>query len=93
MVLGNPKSNDSDADGDELELVYASTTGSNGGMVSLLSNALGHRGRNRHPLGHARQPGAADGVAPGVADALVGEIAWNRNNPVDPFCGLGDAKY
>jgi len=28
-----------------------------------------------------------------VADALVGEIAWNRNNPVDPFCGLGDAKY
>lgn len=33
VVLGNPKSNDSDADGDELELVYASTTGSNGGSI------------------------------------------------------------
>lgn len=28
-----------------------------------------------------------------VVDALIGELEWNRNNPVDPFCGLGDAKY
>lgn len=28
-----------------------------------------------------------------VADALLGDLEWNRNNPVDPFCGLGDARY
>lgn len=28
-----------------------------------------------------------------VVDALLGKIEWNRNNPVDPFCGLEDARY
>ena len=28
-----------------------------------------------------------------VLDALLGTIPWNRNNPVDPFCGLEDARY
>ena len=28
-----------------------------------------------------------------VVDALLGNLKWNRNNPVDPFCGLGDARY
>ncbi len=28
-----------------------------------------------------------------VVDALLGEAPWNRNNPVDPFCGLGDARF
>ncbi|MBU2485537.1 MAG: glycoside hydrolase family 3 protein [Alphaproteobacteria bacterium] len=28
-----------------------------------------------------------------VADLLTGEGEWNRNNPVDPFCGLEDARY
>ncbi|RYE87792.1 MAG: glycoside hydrolase family 3 protein [Hyphomicrobiales bacterium] len=28
-----------------------------------------------------------------VVDALLGNLEWNRNSPVDPFCGLGDAKY
>jgi len=28
-----------------------------------------------------------------VADLLTSEGAWNSNNPVDPFCGLGDARY
>ena len=28
-----------------------------------------------------------------VADALVGQIPFNRQNPVDPFCGLEDARY
>ncbi len=28
-----------------------------------------------------------------VAEALMGNIPWNRNNPVDPFCGLGDARF
>jgi beta-N-acetylhexosaminidase len=28
-----------------------------------------------------------------VADLLTGAAAWNRNNPVDPFCGLEDARY
>jgi len=28
-----------------------------------------------------------------VVDALLGKLEWNRNSPVDPFCGLGDAKY
>lgn len=28
-----------------------------------------------------------------VVDGLLGNLAWNRNSPVDPFCGLGDAKY
>jgi beta-N-acetylhexosaminidase len=27
-----------------------------------------------------------------VADALLGNIAWNRNSPVDAFCGLEDAR-
>ena len=24
---------------------------------------------------------------------LLGNLDWNRNSPIDPFCGLGDAKY
>ncbi len=28
-----------------------------------------------------------------VVDALLGKLKWNHNNPVDPFCGLGDARY
>jgi len=28
-----------------------------------------------------------------VVDGLLGHLEWNRNSPVDPFCGLGDAKY
>jgi beta-N-acetylhexosaminidase len=28
-----------------------------------------------------------------VVQALLGRRAFNRHNPVDPFCGLGDAKY
>ena len=28
-----------------------------------------------------------------VVDALLGNAKWNRNNPVDPFCGLEDARY
>lgn len=28
-----------------------------------------------------------------VADLLTGADAWNTNNPVDPFCGLEDARY
>ncbi|KQT05489.1 glycoside hydrolase family 3 N-terminal domain-containing protein [Rhizobium sp. Leaf386] len=28
-----------------------------------------------------------------VVDALLGRVTWNRNNPVDPFCGLDDARF
>lgn len=28
-----------------------------------------------------------------VVDALMGRVPWNRNNPVDPFCGLDDARF
>ncbi|WP_293859919.1 glycoside hydrolase family 3 N-terminal domain-containing protein [uncultured Alsobacter sp.] len=28
-----------------------------------------------------------------VVDLLTGEAPFNRNNPVDPFCGLEDARY
>lgn len=28
-----------------------------------------------------------------VVGALLGDIPWNGRNPVDPFCGLGDARY
>jgi len=28
-----------------------------------------------------------------VVEALLGDIQWNRNSPVDPFCGLEDARY
>ncbi len=28
-----------------------------------------------------------------VVDALLGREPWNRNNPVDPFCGLDDARF
>ncbi|MBK8084982.1 MAG: glycoside hydrolase family 3 protein [Devosia sp.] len=28
-----------------------------------------------------------------VVEALLGHIAWNRHSPVDPFCGLEDARY
>ncbi len=29
----------------------------------------------------------------GVVEALLGRAEWNRHNPVDPFCGLEDARY
>lgn len=28
-----------------------------------------------------------------VVDLLLGRGEWNRNNPVDPFCGLEDARF
>jgi beta-N-acetylhexosaminidase len=28
-----------------------------------------------------------------VCDALLGNHPWNRHSPVDPFCGLEDARY
>ena len=28
-----------------------------------------------------------------VVDGLLGRLEWNRHNPVDPFCGLEDARY
>jgi len=28
-----------------------------------------------------------------VVKALLGKIEWNRHSPVDPFCGLEDARY
>jgi beta-N-acetylhexosaminidase len=28
-----------------------------------------------------------------VVEAMLGNIEWNRNSPVDPFCGLEDARY
>ncbi len=28
-----------------------------------------------------------------VRDALLGKVPFNTNNPVDPFCGLEDARY
>ena len=28
-----------------------------------------------------------------VVEALVGNVPWNRHSPVDPFCGLEDARY
>jgi len=28
-----------------------------------------------------------------VVDALLGAIPFNRHNPIDPFCGLEDARY
>jgi beta-N-acetylhexosaminidase len=28
-----------------------------------------------------------------VVDALIGAIPFNRHSPVDPFCGLEDARY
>ncbi|MEX1180526.1 MAG: glycoside hydrolase family 3 N-terminal domain-containing protein [Cucumibacter sp.] len=28
-----------------------------------------------------------------VVEALLGEIPWNTHNPVDPFCGLADARF
>jgi beta-N-acetylhexosaminidase len=34
-----------------------------------------------------------DSVQRAVVDALLGYVAWNRNSPVDPFCGLEDARY
>jgi len=54
------------------------------------------------PVAHdlARQTAAQGGdptVSPAeqraVVEALLGNVAWNRNNPVDPFCGLEDARY
>ena len=34
-----------------------------------------------------------DSVQQAVAEALLGNAKWNRNSPVDPFCGLEDARY
>jgi beta-N-acetylhexosaminidase len=34
-----------------------------------------------------------DSMQRAVVDALLGNAEWNRQNPVDPFCGLEDASY
>ncbi|MCP3470882.1 glycoside hydrolase family 3 protein [Bradyrhizobium sp. CCGUVB1N3] len=34
-----------------------------------------------------------DEMQAAVVDLLMGRHPWNRNSPVDPFCGLEDAKY
>jgi beta-N-acetylhexosaminidase len=34
-----------------------------------------------------------EGMQEAVADALLGNVKWNRHSPVDPFCGLEDAKF
>ena len=34
-----------------------------------------------------------ESVQQAVVDALLGNVPWNRNSPVDPFCGLEDARY
>jgi beta-N-acetylhexosaminidase len=34
-----------------------------------------------------------ESVQRAVVDALLGRIEWNQNSPVDPFCGLEDARY
>ncbi len=34
-----------------------------------------------------------DEMQSAVADLLVGNGEWNRKSPVDPFCGLEDARY
>jgi beta-N-acetylhexosaminidase len=34
-----------------------------------------------------------DSMQLAVVRALLGKVPFNRNNPVDPFCGLPDAKY
>ncbi|MBR0751307.1 glycoside hydrolase family 3 protein [Bradyrhizobium jicamae] len=34
-----------------------------------------------------------DTMQAAVVDLLMGRGSWNRNSPVDPFCGLEDAKY
>jgi beta-N-acetylhexosaminidase len=34
-----------------------------------------------------------DEMQAAVVDLLTGRHRWNRNSPVDPFCGLEDAKY
>ena len=28
-----------------------------------------------------------------VVELLLGKAEWNRHSPVDPFCGLEDARY
>ena len=34
-----------------------------------------------------------ESVQQAVVEALVGHADWNRHSPVDPFCGLEDARY
>lgn len=34
-----------------------------------------------------------DTMQDAVVDALMGLIPWNRQSPIDPFCGLEDARY
>lgn len=34
-----------------------------------------------------------ESVQRAVLECLVGRAEWNRHNPVDPFCGLEDARY
>ncbi len=34
-----------------------------------------------------------ESVQRAVVDALLGRGEWNRHNPVDPFCGLEDARH
>ena len=28
-----------------------------------------------------------------VIDCMLGQQGWNKHSPVDPFCGLEDARY
>jgi beta-N-acetylhexosaminidase len=34
-----------------------------------------------------------DEMQAAVVDLLLGRHSWNRNSPVDPYCGLQDARY
>ena len=34
-----------------------------------------------------------ESVQEAVVEGLLGNVAWNRHNPVDAFCGLEDARY
>jgi beta-N-acetylhexosaminidase len=34
-----------------------------------------------------------DEMQAAVVDLLLGRHSWNRNSPVDPYCGLEDARY
>ena len=34
-----------------------------------------------------------ESVQRAVVECLLGRAEWNRHSPVDPFCGLEDARY
>lgn len=37
--------------------------------------------------------GTTETMQRAVVEALLGHVAWNQHNPVDPFCGMQDARY